>query len=425
MRGASLTWRFAIIMPFNFPSHRDLHVEPPGLKRAAVGLLLIVASALWLVSCGGGNATSSSLGLTSGLSFRAFVSNSFTGQLDLIDATADTLDTHTIATNASLPSLMALTPDRSTTLVFCGGPHTMSVIDNSTEQSKGLIGLPDFTESFIPSADSGRAFAAVPNEGVFGQPNGAVDVLNIIGLFKITSIPVPGAHYLALSPDGSRLLAFGDNSNDVTVINTNRIGQSGVSTTVSGFDRPVAGIFSSDGTKAFILNCGLECGGTQAGMTVLNMSDNSVGQTVPLQAATVGLLNGTTLYVAGTPSGGAQGTLQTVDTGSLIAAAPIAISNGFHNRMALTGNLLFVGARTCSNVTSGCLSIVDTNAKTATMDTPNGDVTGMAPISNRNVIYVVEGGEVRIFDTTTGKLSPTQIDISGKAIDVIQVDAAK
>src|SRR5690348_1231526 len=418
MRRAGQTRRFAIIMPFNFLSHRNLHVEPPSLKRAAVGILLIAASAVWLVSCGGGNSTASNLGLNSGLSFRAFVSNEFTGQLNIVDATTDTLNTHTIATNASLPGLMALTPDRTTTLVFCRGPHTMSVVDNSLEQSKGSIGLPDFTESFIPSADSGRAYAAVPNEGVFGQPNGAVDVLNIIGLFKITSIPVPGAHYLALSPDGSRLLAFGDNSNDVTVINTNRIGQSGVSTTVSGFDRPVAGVFSSDGTRAFILNCGPECGGTQAGVTVLNMSNNSLGQTVALQAATVGFLNGTTLYVAGTPSGGAQGTLQTVDTGSLSAGAPIAISNGFHNRMAFTNKLLFVGAKTCSNVTSGCLSIVDTSSNTATLDTPNGDVTGMAPITNRNVIYVVEGGEVRIFDTTTGKLSPTQIDISGKAIDV-------
>src|SRR5581483_1583201 len=153
--------RFAIIMPFHLPSHRDLQLESSSLKRPTGGIFLIVLAASWLLSCGGGNgSTSSSLGLTSGLSFRAFVSNSFTGQLNIVDASMDVLNTHTIATNASLPGLMALTPDRTVTLVFCSGPHTMSVVDNSTEQSKGLISLPDFTESFIPSADSGRAYAA-------------------------------------------------------------------------------------------------------------------------------------------------------------------------------------------------------------------------------------------------------------------------
>lgn len=80
-------------------------------------------------------------------------------------------------------------------------------------------------------------------------------------------------------------------------------------------------------------------------------------------------------------------------------------------------------ARTCNNITQGCLSIYDTGANTARIDTPNGDVTGMEPITrNRNVLYVVEGGEVRIFNTTTGQLAPTQFDIVGKAIDVKLVD---
>src|SRR5229473_130905 len=33
-------------------------------------------------------------------------------------------------------------------------------------------------------------------------------------------------------------------------------------TVVNGFDRPVYGFFSSDGSAAYILNCGQECGGT-------------------------------------------------------------------------------------------------------------------------------------------------------------------
>ena len=391
------------------------------MKRVFTGIILIVLSACCLMSCGGGSPSSSALGVTSGLTFRVFVSNNFSGQLDLVDATKDALSTGTINVGAQ-PGLMAVTPDRTLTLVFDQGSHTFSVVDNASEQQTASIGIPGFTESFLISADSGTLFAAVPQEGVLNQPNGAVEVLNIGSQSRVISIPVAGAHYLSLSNNGSKLLAFGDNSNTVTVIDTTK--PNAGTTSVPGFDRPVAAVFSSDDSQAFVLNCGPECGGTVAGVSVLNMSTLTITRTVPVQAATVGILNGSTLIVAGTRAGQqGQGVLQTVDTGSFAVTGPVAIGDGFHNRMALTNNLLFVGARTCNNVTQGCLSIYDTGANTARIDAPNGDVTGMEPISrNRNVLYVVEGGEVRIFDTTTGQLAPTQFDIVGKAIDAKLVD---
>ena len=54
----------------------------------------------------------------------------------------------------------------------------------------------------------------------------------------------------------------------------------------------------------------------------------------------------------------------------------------------------------------------------------NFDVTGLQPISGRNIIYVVQGAELDIFDTTTDTLAPgvTQIDVVGKAFDVVQID---
>ena len=52
----------------------------------------------------------------------------------------------------------------------------------------------------------------------------------------------------------------------------------------------------------------------------------------------------------------------------------------------------------------------------------NGDVTGLQPITNRNVVYVVQKGELRIYDTTTDKLQTQQVDILGQAIDVELVD---
>jgi hypothetical protein len=38
------------------------------------------------------------------------------------------------------------------------------------------------------------------------------------------------------------------------------------------------------------------------------------------------------------------------------------------------------------------------------------------------VVYVVQQGELRIYDTTTDKLQSVQIDILGQAVDVKLVD---
>jgi hypothetical protein len=83
---------------------------------------------------------------------------------------------------------------------------------------------------------------------------------------------------------------------------------------------------------------------------------------------------------------------------------------------------LFIGATSCGT-SKGCLTVFDFNAKTAVVDTPSGDVTGIAPIANRSVAYVIEGGQLRVFDTKTSAPSTTAfIDIVGPAVDVKEVD---
>jgi hypothetical protein len=52
----------------------------------------------------------------------------------------------------------------------------------------------------------------------------------------------------------------------------------------------------------------------------------------------------------------------------------------------------------------------------------NGDVTGIEPIPNRNVVYVCEGGKLTIYDTTTHQPQTTQVNIVGQAVDVKVVD---
>jgi hypothetical protein len=108
------------------------------------------------------------------------------------------------------------------------------------------------------------------------------------------------------------------------------------------------------------------------------------------------------------------------------------IPDGYHTKMDISGNgQLFVGSRTCTNIVPanpsdeqrGCLAILNTNNGNLIIPPDNGDVTGLQPITNRSVFYVVEGGQLRIYDTTTDKLSTVaSIDILGNAVDVKLMD---
>jgi hypothetical protein len=250
-----------------------------------------------------------------------------------------------------------------------------------------------------------------------GTVPGALEVVTLSQGAITKTVAIPKAHWIVLSHNGSKLLVFSDDSDSVTVVNTSDF----TTTTVGGFDRPVWGVFSSDDSTAYILNCGSECGGTQPGVSALSVANNTIGATVAVEGATMGLLDGTNLYVAGTGAGG--GKLNVVNTSNMtVSKSGVAVSDGYHWRMALVSGQLFVGARQCSNIGGGCLAIYNTSTGTASLQSAPGDVTGIEGIPNRSVVYVVQGGELVIYDTTSDKPQTRQIDIVGKAYDVRYVE---
>jgi hypothetical protein len=427
------------------------------LKKTLISLAVLVAASVTIVACGGGS-SSSNTHHTSGLKFRAFVSNPLSGGgsvnfpvIDIVDATQDLLSPSTINLLGMVaqPGLMVVSPDLHFTLVF-SAPGDIAVIDNTTEAAvSGLpvVSLPGLTESIVVANTSATAYAAVPDAAIPGQAAGAVVAISLTNGTVQATIPVPAAHYLALSPDGSRLLVFSDNSNNVTVIATGLIGTNNDPRQPIGgiccFDRPVWGVFA-DSATAYIFNCGAECpGGVSAGIATFDVGSPSPGPTVPLSAATYGLLNGGILYVAGTPPhtacGGNTaattcGTLNLIDVSGMkvINSAPIVITDGYHNRMAMGSNgQLFIGARSCTSINDfggevrGCLSIYNTSSGAVVVPPQIGDATGIEPIAGRNIVYVCEGGVFQAFDTTTDQLLvqiPRPIDIVGYNIDVKVVD---
>ena len=446
----------------------------PGLKRIFISIFALVAASV-TICCGYKNNSTTTTQKPSGFTFRVFISNPLfpTGGgaigtnvpvLNILDALHDVLSTSLVSLSgdSTQPGLMALSPNLKFTLVYSPAGNTVTAVDNATEAVATASGststlppfaLPGSTESIVVSPFNTTAFAAVPTAPVSGESPGAVEVLNLQSGGIEASVPVPGAHFVICSPDGNHVLVFSDNSDTVTVITTILIGTAtDPRTYITGFDRPVWGIFTN-GATAYIFNCGAQCGGKSAGISVLNLGASTPASTTPVTAATYGLLSGSTLYVVGTappnPPGTNTctgtttaattcGTLSVVDTSSMAVTRTAVITDGYHDRMQLSQNgQLYIGSHSCTNISipggevRGCLSIYNTNSPSAVIPQNNGDVTGIQQITGRDIVYVVQNGALQIYDTDTNQLQATpgdtqnnngQVDIVGQLSDVKLVD---
>jgi hypothetical protein len=382
--------------------------------------------------------------------------NLFAG-LIIIDSLTDVRALIAPINAGATPGQMVVTPNRTLTMAFSSFENQISIISNFAQANAAHVTLPGGTESIVAAPDNQTAYAAVPTAPLLGQSPGAVEVISLNAAAISGQEEVPGVRYIALSNGGNRILAFSDNSDSITVITPSNIGTGVGPVTVPGFNRPVGAYFSSDDNTAYVLNCGPECvGGTQASVQLLDLTKNPPlpGQVIPLPAATVFTVVGTTMYVAGTPytagpnpqasqpctgqttAATTCGVLSIIDLTSLTVSnpSPIVITDGFHNRMSMASNgQLFIGARKCTEIIPpiptppgaeirGCLSIYNSQTGAVVIPSSNGDATGFQPIATRTVVYVIQGGELTIYDTTTDKPQSTQIDISGEAIDVKSID---
>lgn len=393
--------------------------------KHAIVTVLSAAALLVLTACGGGSSSSggtNSKTTTSGIVKRALISDKFNGVSLIIDATTDTSKGDNIVTGSG-SSIMALFPDKAHTVIVDSSTSTLVVVENKSETVVATYPLPDVTQSIALAADNKTVYAAVRNAPVLGQISGLVVIVDTTSTTAAPTgtIQVPSVKTVVISHNGNKLLAFSDNSDQVAVIDT----ASKAVTYAGGFDRPVSAVFSSDDATAYILSCGKECGGTAARVNALTLSNNAVGASVLVDGATTALLDSGNLYVAGNNLG--NGKLNVISTSSMtVSKSSISITNGYHSIMALGANgLLFIGSTGCDNLTAGCLSVYNTGTSAVVNSAAgSGDTTGLQPITGRSVVYVIEGGELVIWDTTTTAPFPItkQLDIVGQAWDVKLID---
>jgi hypothetical protein len=231
------------------------------------------------------------------------------------------------------------------------------------------------------------------------------------------------------------------------------------------FDHPIKAVFSSDGTTAYVMDCGPECGGTTAGITAIPLTAQSLNpggigaSGINLAAtafypipngATNANFNGNLMYIAGqqcqnyvpgqacAPNALFGGYLTVFNTTNNTVTGVYPISDGSHTKMVFGDeNTLWIGSTLCNagvryqeaesgqNVPYGCLTMFNTSTNTATIDAYKGDATGIAPVTGLDKVYTAEGGGVYIYSTANmSSLDNSNVTVAGTVVDVAYIDAA-
>jgi DNA-binding beta-propeller fold protein YncE len=412
-------------------------------RNSYLSYFLVASFALAMAGCGG-SSTNNNAPKPTGLKKRVLLSNTNAGTVTVVDAQKDLLSTKVLG--ASSPTKM-LTAGGITIAMDSAGSQ-IAIIDNPTEAVTFKAPIGDQPFDIAISPDGKNAWAAMRNFGFVQSVDTTTGVAR--GVLRIGN-----ARRLVMSPNGTKLLVFPDpqgqippNTSTFFVIDTASSAVTAV-TDATHLDQPVNAVFNGSETKAFILNCGAECGGTAASVVFADFTNTPAGFSapIPVPGATVGLINGANLYVAGTPNPAPTGpgpgcpisrcgVLTVINATAFTAGAQVPITDGDHEKISFANNRVYVGAIGCTvepgtaaNTVRGCLSIFNTGTSTAVFPPESSfrqsfDVTGLQPISGRNIIYVVQGSELDIFDTNTDTLAPgiTQIDVVGRAFDVVQID---
>jgi hypothetical protein len=393
--------------------------------------------------------------------------------------------------SGALPITIQNLPEQQTGAVYGSGDGSFTIINYATEAVSGKAsGLNGLSSSIFATRSEAYTFAANQASHMFTvldkSANGGY------------SFNLPGVYRVSVNPGGSVALAFVQNSNYVyyprklTAAQTiaysggpstwpmaavdcepqNAPGwclfqaQSPDNTDATGnyygaplaFDRPVKAVFSADGGTAYVLNCGPECGGTTASVSLLPAAPMIflIGQqsglfpttgnitNIPVPGgASNALADSSTLYVVGQQLQQAQG--QTLFGGNLSVlnlstnqvTSSVSISDGAPgavSRMIVADdNTLWIGMTKCTDgvrgatgLPDGCLTMYNTSTNTVTLLEPYiGDATGIAAVTGLHKIYTAEGGQVYIYSTVDGTAIDNQyVTVTGVAYDVAYMDAA-
>jgi hypothetical protein len=397
------------------------------------------------------------------LSHRALVTNYYANAMQVMDATENRLTATTFATGTQ-PTYMQPSPDGTLTFTNNIGTSNISSFNNNQEAVAATISLGGVTQSFVTSVSNKVGFAAVPSysNGFYRVP-GAIVRFNPFDGSLNTQIQFPNVEYLGMDTAEKHLLAFTNADYlpywvDLTSVDPTTTVPPYYPVTLSSsgtpvlLSRPVAVFFSSDSTKAYVLSCGPECGGTQpASVTVLDTTTittptpPATGTTITANVLNVlsvpgaqsGMidLKANKLYVVGSTgktsvdSGGNtvfDGWFTAIDltnTSPTYTPPTVTIGPGTKRIIRNVNGTFWIGARDCG--VQSCITMVNPAATSAGTVLPNanGDATGIAYIPNSGLVYTIEGSQFLMYDQNANPVTSIySTDIKGQAWDVLYID---
>src|SRR5260370_26748498 len=135
----------------------------PGLKRTFSAFFVSILLGMTLFSCGYKKSNNTQYNQKN-LAFRVFVSNPLhpttsgggAPALEVIDASKDVLSPFVVSLAGAGPDagMMAVSPNKSRTLVYSPSSNSVGIISNAQQAAAGSVGLLVPTESMFVSGDS-------------------------------------------------------------------------------------------------------------------------------------------------------------------------------------------------------------------------------------------------------------------------------
>ncbi len=409
------------------------------------------------------------------------------GALAIVDALRDirsnvqnTITSFSISGfSAAMPTAIYNFPAEVRGYVYSNvSPGTLTIVNYSTEASTGSAGtLPALSSSIAIPTDFVRIFSAEESTSqlvVLDNSTGRAYALNL-----------PNVYRVAANVGDTVAIAMVRNSNtlyQVVKLNANQASPSGavdcqpynlpvycVVPVPGNYDRPIGAYFSLDGSTAYILNCGAECGGTNASVTMLQQGALNINNVATAATITSGFIanvpvpggvttaisDGSTLYVAGQQlqnDGLFAGNMTTISLATNSVTGKYSISDGNHTKMLFADdNTLWIGSQFCATgeraklgQNYNCLTRFDLSKLTAsvvpnvtpggatTVPYPNtnlnayyyGDLTGLCWVQTFHKVYTAYGGQVHVFNTVDGsEIDNSLVTVQGTALDVAYLDS--
>jgi hypothetical protein len=494
------------------PALRACFSGRPARIRRSIAVIALSAAALVMTACthnlyqfplytfGGRPIPPSQLGqrVMVGVTY-----NGTTGALVILDGfrdlrnnLANTISGYAISGfSGGYPNNIINFPEQQRGYVYSDAPpYSFGAVNYSSESASGAGGSFGGRSPSIATAPDGlRVVAAIPGNGqlvVIDNQTGATYALNLPNAYKV-SVNTGDTVILATVRDSNalyRVIKLNNTPNTVAPpgaidCQPNILPVYCVVPVPGNFDRPYGAAFALDGSSAYVLNCGAECGGGSnggAGISVIPQSALQINQyptatpypavvtnTVPVPGGvTVATSDATYLYVAGQQLQASSGLftgnlsmipLATIATSKTPIQPSASISDGLHTRLLFADdNTLWIGSQFCATgvrhatgqnyncltrvvlngTTSPTAAIVPavnpTSSPVVTVPYPNtdqnlyyyGSLTGICWVQNYHKVYTAYGGQVHAFNTADGsEINNINITVQGTALDVAYMDA--